>query len=132
MAIDNNIILFVGNLTPYKGPDVLVKAMQIIVKEVPDTELIFVGSGMMRDELEMLSKRLDVEKYVKFAGFVEESLKPLYYKAADVFVLPSTMSTESFGIVNLEAMKCGIPIVASKIGGMRVRLSDILSRIVYV
>ena len=118
LPIDKNIILFVGTLIPYKGPDVLLKVMQIIVKEVPDTELVFVGSGGLRLELEDLSKRLNVEKYVKFAGFVEESLKSLYYKAADVFCLPSTMSTESFGIVNLEAMACGIPIVASKMGGI--------------
>ena len=118
LPIDENIILFVGSLTPYKGPDVLVKAMPIVVKEVPNTKLVFVGSGRMRDELEELSKKLGVEKHVKFAGFIEESLKPLYYKAADVFCLPSTMSTESFGIVNLEAMACGVPIVASKIGGV--------------
>ena len=118
LPLDKSIVLFVGNLIPYKGPDVLVKAMPRIIKEVPDTELVFVGSGRMRTELEKLSKKLTVEKYVKFAGFVEEGLKPLYYKAADVFCLPSTMSTESFGIVNLEAMACGIPIVASKIGGI--------------
>ena len=115
---DKNTILFVGNLIPYKGPDVLVKAMPMIVEEVPDVELMFVGGGRMRAGMEELSKKLGVEKYVKFAGFVEASLKPLYYKAADVFCLPSTMSTESFGIVNLEAMACSIPIVASAIGGV--------------
>ena len=118
LPINKNIILFVGNLILYKGPDVLVKAMPNILKKVSDTELIFVGSGRMKNELEELSKKRDVEKYVKFAGFIEDSLKPLYYKAADVFCLPSTMSTESFGIVNLEAMACSVPIVASKIGGV--------------
>jgi glycosyltransferase involved in cell wall biosynthesis len=118
LPLDGSIILFLGNLVPYKGPDVLVKAMSRIVKDVPDTKLFFVGKGVMRDELEMLSKKLGVEKNVKFTGFVEEGLKHFYYRAADVFVLPSTMSTESFGIVNLEAMACGVPIVASRIGGI--------------
>ncbi|MGP8321377.1 MAG: glycosyltransferase family 4 protein [Methanosarcinaceae archaeon] len=118
LPLNKNMILFVGNLTPYKGPDVLVKAMSMITGEIPDVELVFVGSGGMRADLEELSKKLGVEKCVKFAGFVEERLKPLYYKAADVFCLPSTMSTESFGIVNLEAMACRVPIVASKLGGI--------------
>ena len=72
----------------------------------------------MREELVRLCKKLDVEKYVGFAGFIEESMKPFYYRAADVFCLPSTMSAESFGIVNLEAMACSVPIVASKVGGV--------------
>lgn len=118
LPLDGSIILFIGNIVPYKGPDVLVNAMSRIVKAETDVELVFVGKGVMREELEMLSKKLGVEKNVKFTGFVEDGLKPLYYKAADVFCLPSTMSTESFGIVNLEAMACGIPIVASKIGGI--------------
>lgn len=59
-----------------------------------------------------------IYEHVKFAGFVKEELKPLYYKASDIFVLPSTRKHESFGIVNLEAMACGLPIVASKIGGV--------------
>ena len=118
LPIDENIILFVGNLSPYKGPDVLIRAMPEILKKVSDTKVVFVGSGRMKEELEKMCKKTGVEKYVKFAGFVEESLKPLYYRAADVFCLPSTMSTESFGIVNLEAMACGVPIVASNIGGV--------------
>ena len=112
IPLNRNIILFVGNLAPYKRPDVLVKAMRIITKEIPNTELVFVGSGIMRKELEELSKRLNVDKYVNFAGFVEESLKPLYYKAADVFVLPSD-TTEVFPIALLEASASGLPMVVS-------------------
>jgi len=118
LPLDKDIILFVGSLTPYKGPEVLVKAMQKIAKEVPDTELVFVGSGKMRDELGKLAEKIGIKNNLKFTGFVKERLKPLYYKAADIFVLPSIMSTESFGIVNLEAMACGVPIVASEIGGV--------------
>ena len=113
LPIDENIILFVGSLTPYKGPDVLVKAMVRILKEVPDVELIFVGSGGMKTELEELSKRLDVKKHVKFAGFIEGNLKSMYYRAADVLCLPSTMSTEVFPIVLLEASASGLAMVVS-------------------
>jgi len=118
LEVNGYVILFVGNLTPYKGPEILVRAMPEVMREIPSAELVFVGNGSMRKELEELSKRLGIEKHVKFAGFVKESLKPLYYKAADVFCLPSVTTTESFGIVNLEAMACGVPIVASKVGGI--------------
>ena len=118
LPLDKKILLFFGYLSPYKGPDVLVKAMPKIIRDVPDVELVFAGKGVMREELEMLSKVLGIEKNVRFVGFVDDDLKALYYKAADIFCLPSTMSTESFGIVNLEAMACGVPIVASKIGGI--------------
>ena len=118
LPIDSRIILFVGTLSPHKGPDVLLKAMPKIIKNIPNTKLVFVGSGRMKEELEALSRRLGLGKYVKFAGFVEESLKTFYYNSADVFCLPSVMKHEIFGIVNLEAMACSVPIVASKIGGV--------------
>ena len=124
LPIEKDIILFVGNLIQYKGPNVLVKAMQIVAKEVPDTELVFVGSGKMKDELEMLSKKLGVEKHVKFAGFVEESLKPLYYRAGDVFVLPSTMNTEVFPLVLLEASASGLPMVVSDLDTFKCIIED--------
>ena len=117
LPLNDEIILFLGKISLHKGPDVLIKAMPKIIKEVPDAKLVLVGSGGMREELEMLSKKLSIEKNVKFAGFVGDTFeKALYYKAADVFVFPSFM--EIFGIVNLEAMCCGIPIVASKVGGI--------------
>jgi len=111
--IDTNIILFVGNLIPYKGPEVLIKALPRIVREVPDTELVFVGSGKMRDELGKLAEKIGIKNHLKFAGFVEESMKPLYYKAADIFALPSTLNTEVFPIVLLEASAAGLPMVVS-------------------
>ena len=123
LPIDDEMILFLGGLTPHKGPDVLLKAMPKILKDIPNVKLVFVGSDEMREELERLCKKMDVEKYVKFTGFVGDVFKKaLYYKAADVFVLPSLL--ESFGIVNLEAMACGVPIVASKIGGIPAVVKD--------
>ena len=117
LPTDKSIILFLSALYSFKGPHILIKAMPKIVKEASDTELVFVGKGVMREELEMLSKKLGVENNVKFVGFVDDSFKKaLYYKSADIFTFPSFL--EIFGIVNLEAMACGIPIVASKIGGV--------------
>lgn len=118
LPLDKKIILYFGFLTPYKGPDILIESMKRIIGEISDTILIFAGKGAMADELKVLAARLGVEKNVLFVGFVENNLKSLYYKAADIFCLPSTKSTESFGISNLEAMASGVPIVASNIGGI--------------
>lgn len=119
---DDRIVLFLGGFAPHKGPDVLLKAMPKIVNEAPDAKLVFVGNGRMRAELEGLSKKLDVEEHIKFAGFVDNISKALYYKSSDVFVLPSF--SECSPLVNLEAMACGIPIVASNIGGVPDSVSD--------
>ena len=118
LPAQDRMILFLGGLTPYKGPDVLVRAMAKIIKYIPDARLVLVGSGKMKNVLEELARKIGVNDHMEFAGFVTENAKPLYYRAADVFVLPSTMNKEIFGIVNLEAMACGVPIVASKIGGV--------------
>ncbi len=118
LPADVPIILFFGSLVQYKGPDILLKAFKRINDEFSNAELIFAGRGPMLSELSNLSKELGVEKHVTFAGFVEDDLKPLYYKASDIFCLPSTTMAESFGIVNLEAMAAGIPIVASDLGGI--------------
>lgn len=113
LSIEKNIILYLGSLIPRKGPDVLVKAMHKIIKVNPDTELVLAGDGILRKELEELSKKLGLNNHIKLVGFVKEGLKPLYYKAADVFVLPSTVSMEVFPVVILEASASGIPIVVS-------------------
>ncbi|MEM2144384.1 MAG: glycosyltransferase family 4 protein [Candidatus Jordarchaeaceae archaeon] len=112
-----NIVLFVGGIYPLKGPHVLLKAIPEIAKQNKNVLFIFVGGGDIR-RYEILAKSLGIQEYVKFTGYIKEGQKHLYYKASDIFVLPSIETFESFGIVNLEAMSSGIPIVASKIGGI--------------
>lgn len=118
LPIDSLIILFFGSLVEYKGPDILLKAFKDVLNDFPNSKLIFAGRGQMFTELEKLVVELDIKDNVIFAGFVEEEIKPLYFKAADIFCLPSTNMAESFGIVNLEAMASGIPIISSNLGGI--------------
>jgi glycosyltransferase involved in cell wall biosynthesis len=117
LPVDTKIILFVGSLVPYKGPDILLKAFKIVKKEFSNVKLIFAGRGPMFDELRDLANKLELEDVI-FTGFVDEEKKPLYFKSSDIFCLPSTTMAESFGIVNLEAMASGIPIVSSNLGGI--------------
>ena len=112
------ILLYLGFLSPYKGLDVLIKSFSIIIEKYPQAILIIAGKGELREELERKAREIHLENKILFPGFIAEDLKPLYFGAADIFCLPSSMSTESFGIVNLEAMSFGLPIVASDIGGI--------------
>lgn len=108
------MILFIGSLYPLKGPQILIRAMPKIIKEFENIIFILAGEGNIV-EYKKLAKELGVEKFIRFPGYVY-SEKPMYYKACDIFILPSLL--ECFGIVNLEAMLCGVPIVASKVGGV--------------
>ena len=113
---DEKVIVFVGTLRPVKGVKYLIKTMKIITQKGTDTRLMLVGDGVDRGKLEGLVEELDLGKYVKFIGKVPNEEVPEYMVASDVFVLPSL--SESFGIVNLEAMASGLPIVATKVGGL--------------
>jgi phosphatidylinositol alpha-mannosyltransferase len=109
-------ILFVGRLEKRKGADYLLKAYQRVKHDIPNSRLIIVGPGTkLRDKYEKQVKKRDL-KDVIFAGYTSHEELPRYYKTADVFCAPAT-GWESFGIVLLEAMAVGKPIVASDIDG---------------
>jgi glycosyltransferase involved in cell wall biosynthesis len=127
LSLEKKIILFFGSLVLYKGPDILLNAFKLVKEKFPNVQLIYAGRGPMEKQLQNLTRKLKLDNDVIFAGFVPEDLKPLYYHAADIFSLPSTNLAESFGIVNLEAMACGLPIVASNLGGMPEIVHDKIS-----
>ncbi|HAF61732.1 MAG TPA: glycosyl transferase family 1 [Anaerolineaceae bacterium] len=109
-------IVFVGRLHPIKGVQYLLRAMQKILDEAPNAFLTIVGDGDDRKQLERLAEDLNISSHVEFIGQVPSEAVPEYICRADIFVLPSL--SESFGIVNLEAMACGLPIVASRVDGI--------------
>jgi glycosyltransferase involved in cell wall biosynthesis len=104
------LLLFVGRLVPYKGVDVLLRAMV----DVP-ARLTIVGDGPQRASLEQLATDLGLGDRVRFAGGLSDADIVAYYHAADVFVLPSVTKAEAFGMVQIEAMACGTPVVSTNL-----------------
>jgi D-inositol-3-phosphate glycosyltransferase len=122
---EKKIILYVGRIERLKGLDILLTAISLL-EERSDVRLLVVGGSPVRDrELDRLKSgaaRLGIADMVTFTGSVPQSELPTYYSAADVFVLPSHY--ESFGLAALEAMACGIPIVVSRVGGLKTFVRD--------
>jgi phosphatidylinositol alpha-mannosyltransferase len=109
-------ILFLGRLEHRKGLKYLLEAYQTVKREVPNSRLIVVGSGTrLRKGYEKFVEQNHLADVV-FAGYISEEDKPCYFKTADIYCAPST-GHESQGIVLLEAMASGTPIVASNIEG---------------
>lgn len=106
------IVLSIGRLIPYKGYEYLVET----AKYLPDDYRVIIGgSGPLQEQLERQIKEYGLEEKVSLEGYVKEGGLGAYYGAADVFVLSSTMKTEAFGIVQIEAMSCGVPVVSTRI-----------------
>lgn len=109
-------ILFVGRLRPVKGVQYLITAMKKIHEKMPDSRLILVGDGEERERLAALAIQLGIQEYVQFVGIVPQEEVKTFMQNADVFVLPSL--SEGFPNVILEAMACGLPVIASRVGGI--------------
>jgi len=120
--INSPSIFFVGVLEKVKGMDTLLKAIPFIKKSIPDIYVYIAGSGPLENKLKSLAKKLDIEENIKFLGFVSEDEKYAYYKSVDVCVFPSRY--EPFGIVLLEAMACGKPVITSNVGGIPFVVED--------
>ncbi len=116
--IDGRInLLFVGRQDPRKGIKYLYKAMDYIIEEISDVRLIVVGRGFLKKFYE-LSISDKAREHIVFEDYVDWSLLPLYYSTVNLFVSPA-IGGESFGIILLEAMASGVPVVASNIRGYR-------------
>ena len=121
LPVDRPVVLFVGRIQPLKAPDVAIRALAAMV-QFPDAVLAVVGgaSGVAGDvELEAarrLAAELGVTDRVLFVAPQPHHILSSWYRAADLVVVPSR--SESFGLVALEAAACGVPVVASAVGGL--------------
>ncbi len=104
------IALFVGRLVPYKGADVLLRALARA-----EVAAVVIGDGPMRGELERLSRDLQLESRVFFLGPLEDDAVAAWYAACDLFVLPSVTRAEAFGLVQLEAMARAKPVISTRL-----------------
>ena len=110
--LGKKIVFSLGRLVEYKGYEYLVDAARYL----DDNHVILIGGdGPLYNQLNEKIKFYNLENRVKLLGSISDEMLPAYYGACDVFCLPSVYKTEAFGIVQIEAMSCGKPVVATKI-----------------
>jgi rhamnosyl/mannosyltransferase len=106
------LLLFVGHLRYYKGVGYLIQALP----KLPEARLLVVGAGPMEQAWREEARSRNVADRVIFAGAISDAELPAYYAACDIFVLPASERSEAFGLVQLEAMAAGKPVVSTEIG----------------
>ena len=124
---DRSLLLTVGRLVPRKGIDTVLRALPTIAERCPDVAYVIAGTGPDRSRLEGLADRLGVQRRVRFVGEVDHDRLPLYYSAADLFVMPAREDppdVEGFGLVFLEANACGTPVIGTRSGGIPDAVQD--------
>ena len=122
---ENKIVIgIVKTLEPKYGIEYLIKAIKelekIIEKETFEKiEVEIYGKGCLREKLENLTKELRIEEKIKFKGFILNSEVPKAINEMDIFVIPSILDSESFGVVAVEAMACEVPVIVSDVDGLK-------------
>ncbi len=111
---DTPLIGIIARLSDVKGINILIKAMPFILKEVPLANLMIIGQGPQEDILKKMTRDLSLTAHVYFKNTINQTHEILC--AFDVFAMPSLM--EGLGLSVMEAQACGIPVVASRVGGL--------------
>ncbi len=114
---NKRILLFVGRLSPYKGLEYLLGAIKKVSISRKDFVLYIVGDGSLRKKLEKRVNSLGIKDFVSFVGEISDKNLLKYYNSCDIFILPSIFKSEAFGIVQLEAMAFGKPVISTNIYG---------------
>ncbi|MHB9093771.1 MAG: glycosyltransferase family 4 protein [Eubacteriales bacterium] len=126
---NDKVILFAGRVIPKKGVHILLEAMEHLLMEYPQCCLVIVGSGWFGSTRpspyirELHQRAVKIAKNIRFTNYVRSADLPIYFAMADAFVCPSQWD-EPFGLVNVEAMASGVPVVASARGGIPEIVTD--------
>lgn len=122
----------VKTLRPKYGIDLLIKAFYEVVNSMPNCEfeLKIAGVGFLENDLKQLTKELDIEEKVSFLGWIENSQVPDVLNSFDIYVAPSTLDSESFGVAIVEASSCGIPVIVTNVGGLPEVVEDTITGLV--
>jgi len=115
LAKSKKIILNISRLYDEKGQKYLIESIKKLLVNPTDILLFIGGSGPLKDKLQLQIHKTNLQDHVQLVGFISDGLMPIWMNACDLFVLPSL--SESFGIVQIEAMACGKPVVATRNGG---------------
>lgn len=119
---EDRLIFFIGRLVPEKGVLCLLKAVSRLVKEVSNVKLVIAGQGPQGKFLKQQAEELGIEDRVLFTGFIKDEVRDWFYQKSEVAVFPSLY--EPFGIVALEAMAAGTPVIVSNVGGLAEIIED--------
>ena len=119
------VINFTGKLTDFKGVDLLLKAAEIYEKEFDNIVTLIVGDGELRDELRELKNELNLNS-VNFLGNLPQETVANLYSVADITIVPSRV--EPFGLVAIESLACGTPVIASRAGGLKDFINEEVGR----
>lgn len=114
---NEKIVLSVSRITEQKGVEFLPELAQSVINKIPQVKFLIVGEGPILNKLENISKTLSISDNIEFSGFIPRNKLLELYRQAEIFV--STSIYEPFGLVNLEAMASGNPVVAFSIGGIK-------------
>lgn len=118
------LVLTVRRLAPRMGVEALIESAHLLRQQRQDFRLIVVGDGVMRPQVEATVARLGCHDFVRLAGRVPDVDLPDYYRAADLFVVP-TRYIEGFGLITPESLACGTPVLGTPVGGT----TEILQRL---
>jgi len=126
---DATVVLSVRRLVYKNGIDTLIDSAETAIKKNPKLVFLAVGKGPDFDAVKSKISQLGIAEKFKLAGFVPDAELPAYYNAADLFVLPSK-SGEGLPLVGLEAMSCGLPVIATNVGGISEIMTEGAGRLV--
>ena len=119
-SVERGIITIgtVKTLAPKYGIEYLIRAFAVVEKKYENVKLVIVGDGPLRGDLQNLATELNCSQKIDFVGKVPNEKVPEYINSMDIFVVPSVLESESFGVAAVEASACGLPVIVSDIGGL--------------